>query len=334
MTAGFTVSSLLMEADKRRPRSQQTELGMSDIGGCRRRAGYVLAGYEPTDPSASMQAVLGTAVDEAATRAVQLLQSEGLIPAEDLVQHEVRFAGVLGHLDWYHHTDGCVDDLKTVTQTTLGFVRRKGPVKKHRWQVHLYGAGLVKQGIPVRRVAITYVCRDSGDEWRWEAPFDPGVVAEALAWLDLVRAASPEQLPRDHDVDSPPCSWCPFRTECWGPDQAGRNPRVVLFHDDPDVAAWAAKLLTAREDKSDAEAREKTAKGALEAVDPGDKTPIDVGLPDVLLRFNRYPTERLDERAIRKDYEAAGVVPPTRTTWSTRVEFVPRRDDDLPVEVG
>lgn len=332
MTAGFTVSSLLVEADRHRPRSQQTELGMSDVGGCRRRAGYILAGADPTDPAASMQAVLGTAVDEAVTRAVLLLQEQGRIPAQDLVQHEVRFAGVLGHLDWYHSVDAQVDDLKTVTQTTLGFVKRKGPPRKHHWQVSLYGAGLVKQGHPVRSVAITYVCRDSGDEWRWESPFDPAVVAEALAWLELVRAADPETLPRDHDVDSAPCSWCPFRTRCWGPDVAGVNRRVVLFYDDPDVTAWAQRLLDARDTKSDADKAETAAKGALQAINPGDKTPVDVGLPGVLVRFNKYPVERLDEQAVRKEYDAAGMVPPMKTTWTTRVEFVPRRDDDLIVE--
>jgi hypothetical protein len=327
-TTGYTLTRLLLEGDTRRPRFQQRELGMSAVGGCRRHAGYVLAGTEPTDPSASMQAVLGTAIDEAVSCTVRLFQSEGLIPAEDLVQHEVRYAGVLGHLDWYRSADACVDDTKTVPRKQqLGLIQRRGPSQQHRWQVSLYGAGLIKQGRPVRQVALTYLARDTGDEYRWVAPFDPGLVGEALAWLDIVRTVPLEQLPRDHDPDSQPCSWCPFRTACWGERVDGRDPRAVLFTDNPDAAYWAQQLADARAAKSDAEKLEKQAKGALKAIDPGNKTPIDVGLPE-LLRFNRYPVERFDEDAARKEYEAAGAPPPMKVTWQTRIEFVPREPSD------
>lgn len=332
VTEDVTVTRVLLDWDKRRARSKQRELGMSAIGGCRRRAGYILAGTEPTDPGESMQAVIGTAVDEAVTKAVRGFRGEGLLPGGDLVQHEVRYAGVLGHLDWYRSTTATVDDLKTMIGPQVARVKVHGPPIRHRWQVSLYGAGLIKQGHPVRRIAITCVARDTGEEYRWVAPFDPEVVAEALAWLNVVQSVPVEELNRDHAPDSQPCSWCPFRTRCWGQPHPGRDPRVVLFHENPDAEYWARLLAEARAAKTEATALEEKCKGALDAINPGDDTLVDVGM-DPLLRWKKVKQTRLDNDAVRAEYAAAGERPPQKVSWSTRLEFVAREPTDQPITV-
>lgn len=53
-----TTADLLLEWDRSRPRSRQRELGWSELGGCRRRAGYRLAGVEPTNPGGDRKSVV------------------------------------------------------------------------------------------------------------------------------------------------------------------------------------------------------------------------------------------------------------------------------------
>src|SRR5688500_9717342 len=127
---------------------------MSEVGGCHRRAGYRLAGVAPTNPGGSVQAVMGTAVHAAVETVFHEMQDAGLIPAEDLVEHEVRFAGVLGHLDRYRSATAEVCDTKTTTGRWLDHIMVNGPDLAHLWQTHLYGAGLIRSGRPVRRVVI------------------------------------------------------------------------------------------------------------------------------------------------------------------------------------
>lgn len=312
----MTTAELLLEWDRRRPRSQQREFGMSELGGCRRRAGYRLAGTEPSNPGGSVQAVLGTAVHDAIADVFRQIAKPG-----DLVEHEVSFAGILGHLDIYR--DQTVRDTKTTTSRRLSHIKVHGPPKDNLWQIHGYGAALISEGYTVRRVALDYIARDTGECWTWEQPFDPQHVADALEWVRTVRDSPLEMLPRDHKPDSAFCRHCPFQRECWGDTQEGKDPRVVLFREDPDAAKWADRLAQARDDKSDAEDREAEAKGALDAVRPDDDTPIDVGY-EHLLRWRTVTQNRLDSEAVRQEYAEIGANPPEKRSTSVRLEFVPR----------
>jgi hypothetical protein len=165
-----TTAELLLEWDQRRPRSMQRTIGMSEVGGCRRRAGYRLAGTEPTNQSGSVQAVMGTAVHSAVEQIHREMQAAGLIPADDLVEHEVRFAGVLGHLDRYIAADAELRDTKTTSDRWLQHIRVHGASRDHLWQTHLYGAALVAEGKPVRRIVIDYLARDTGADHQVTVP--------------------------------------------------------------------------------------------------------------------------------------------------------------------
>lgn len=314
-----TTADLLLAWDQTRPRTQQREFGMSDLGECRRRAGYRLAGTEPTNPSGNVQAVMGTAVHDA----IQRILREVAEP-DDLVEHEVRFAGILGHLDRYEAATGTVRDVKTTSSRWLGKLRVNGPTRPNLWQVSGYAAGLIAQGHKVRRVGIDYLARDTGAEWRWEEDFDPQHVRDALAWVKQVRETPLEMLNRDHDPDGPFCEGCPFFAVCWEGHIPGRDARSVLFIENPDAAGWAAKLDKARADKADAEAREKEAKGALDAIRPNDKgtsDPVDVGYDKGLQWSYSYP-QRLDNDQVWADYKSVGAEPPIKYGKTLTLKFV------------
>jgi hypothetical protein len=320
----LTTAALLLLWDQRRPRTLQAEFGISELGQCRRRAGYRLNGIEPSNVGGSVQAVMGTAVHDAVASVYHELQAAGIIPAEDLIEYEVRFAGILGHLDRYEAAAHRIIDTKTTTSRWLGHLKIYGPSLANLWQVHTYAAALIAEGRRVDEVAIDYLARDTGEEFRWTGPFEPTRVRDALDWVRTVRTTPLEWLARDYDRDSPFCQHCPFLAVCWSGGVPDRDPRSVLFIEDPDGAKWAGKLEQARADEADAKRRVTEAKGALDALRPDDTTElVDVGY-EHLLRFRLSEQRRLDGGAVRAEYAAAGQKPPTKQTVVTYVDFVPR----------
>lgn len=326
-----TTAELLLAWDQTRARSQQTELGMSEVGGCRRRAGYRLAGVAPTNSGGSIQAVMGTAIHAVVEGVFRELQAAGVIPAADLVEHEVRFAGVVGHLDRYDSVRAEVDDTKSVAGRRLEYIRVNGPDRQHVWQSHLYAAALIREGKPVRGIVIDYIARDTGEDHQEPLPFDPEHVRDALAWLKYVRETPLELLSRDYAPTSAFCGGCPFRDLCWDGGVPNRDPRSVIYLDDPDAQAWARKLDEARADKADAARREEEAKGALDALRPNDRGKsdiLDVGYPKGL-RWTVSPDVRLDTEAVRAEYAEAGMKPPEKHGQKTTLRLV-----SLPTEAG
>lgn len=270
MTAPAT-SELLLLFDQTRARSQQTALGWSEVGGCRKRAGYRIRGIEPTNPSASMQAILGSAVHDAVARAIEKVANGSY-----LTELEVTYAGIVGHLDRFHTPTGTLVDVKSTSSRWLEHVKMHGPDDAHKMQLAGYAAALTKAGHDVRRVRIDYIARDTGEEWPWPspdgAPFSPVWVREALAWIRQVRDTDLDMLPRDYLPGSVFCNNCPFRDPCWNGYSEDRRTLAVLFAENPDAARWADELWRARNDEKAAKERAKRAAGALEAVRPLDGT--------------------------------------------------------------
>lgn len=320
-----TTADLLLEWDRTRPRSRQRALGWSEVGGCQRRAGYRLAGTEPTNAGSSLQAVMGTAIHDA----VQQRLNETAAP-DDLVEHEVVFAGVLGHLDRYEADTFTLVDVKTTSDRWLEHLMVHGPDREHLWQTNGYAAALIRKGVRVKRIVIDYIARDTGRLWRWESTPDPHQVKEALAWLAEVRDADLEMLPRQYAPDGPFCGHCPFLDVCWEGAVPDRDRRSVLFVEDPDARVWGEKLWQAKRDKEDAEDREAEAKGALDALrdidTKGRGDVLDVGLPDVGLQWSITESDRLLTKAVRAEYAATGAKPPTYTSRSVKLQFVPLPD--------
>lgn len=320
-TVEHTTAALLLEWDRRRPRSQQAELGMSEVGGCRRRAGYRLTGTAPTNPGGSVQAVLGTAIHEAVAKVLHDMQAAGIIPPDAAIEEEVRFAGIVGHFDRYE--DGILSDTKTTSDNWLTHIEVHGPDRQHVWQVNLYAAALIRSGRPVRTLVLDYIARDTGRDWQWRGTPDPQQVRDALRWLEAIRAVDVDMLNRDYAPDTSFCQHCPFYATCWDGAVPGRDPRSVLLVEDPDAVRWARQLEDARQVKASAEALEKEAKGALDALRPNESGTelVDVGLPDKVLKFEVRTPERLDTTAVKAEYAKAGATPPTKTGREVRLGF-------------
>lgn len=267
-----TTSALLLLADQQRPRTLQREIGMSDLGSCRRRTGYKLASTEPVNPVGSVQAVMGSAIHDMVAGILAKIAKPG-----DLVEHETEFAGIKGHVDRYEAETQTVVDTKTTSSRWLEHIKLHGPEHSNIWQVSGYGAALHRSGYPVKRIQLDYLARDTGEEYVWSKPFDPADVRDALSWLKLVRETPIDMLPRDYMPDSAFCRGCPFGGMdggiCWEGHIPGYGLATVLFVDNPDAALWAEELWAARQVGSEARATEKRARAALEAVvDPNGRT--------------------------------------------------------------
>jgi CRISPR/Cas system-associated exonuclease Cas4 (RecB family) len=304
-----STSALLLEWDKTRPRSLQRQFGMSELGGCERRAGYRLAGTEPTNASSSVQAVMGTAIHTAVAEVLGHAAAR-----DDLVEEEVEFAGILGHLDRWEAATKTLIDVKTTSSRWLEHIKVHGPSKAHLWQTHAYAAALIAKGYEVRTIAIHYLARDTGEEWQHTQPLDLSTVREALAWVARVRSTPIAMLDREYAPDSAFCKSCPFLDICWEGSLAGRDPRTVLYAENPDAKGWIEKLEKARADKADAADREETAAKALQALLPSlterGAQLVDVGLPDRLLSFTVTYSKRLDTAAVKAEYAKTGIEPP------------------------
>lgn len=311
MTAPPRPDRLLHDWDADRPRSQQRRLGMSDVG-CRRKAGYILNGVEPTDDGFSMEAALGTAIHLPLADAARKLAGD-----RDLIEAEVEFAGILGHVDWvWVDPTGVawVIDWKSVSFRRYEAAEEDGPSLGQLYQTVLYAAAAAAMGYKVRWIVLDYIGRDSGKLIRHVRPFRLEEVRAALEWYAMIRDSDLEMLPRDYRPGSPFCDRCPFRTECWGSyARPKRSQLSALYVTDPNAPRWRDQLAEGRKMAAAGKAMADEARGALDAIRPNDKgrSPDCVVDEDgKALRWTVSEDVRPDLDTIRADYARAGAEMP------------------------
>lgn len=262
-----STSALLLLADQFRDRTRQRALGMSELGTCRRKVGYKLAGVKPVNRVGSVQAVIGSAIHDAVADVLKRLDRPG-----DLVEHEVEYAGLIGHLDRYESEEQRVVDVKTVSTRWLEHIKLHGPSRGHIWQVSLYAAALAVKGTPVKWCRLDYLVRDSGVEYQVEWAFDSKHVKEALDWLREVRGTPLPMLPRDEEPDSPMCQGCPFGGRdggiCWKGYVQDRDFRSVFLAEGVSAGEAADALFDVRQQLKDLKKREDRLKGILDGERP------------------------------------------------------------------
>ena len=206
------IQELLMKAlghyDKGRERSQQTEIGVSQIGGCRRQVWLQLQGTEKTNPTLKLPSLMGTAIHTMIEKAITDYSF-----GEYELEEEVEFEGLKGHIDFYSPTDYAVADWKTVKSSKL----KTFPDAQQRWQVQLYGYLKNMTGSRVDTVSLVAIPRD-GDERALKThteAYNPEIVKEALQWLKEVQESEHAPAPEKRKAF---CSlYCPyFGDSCGG----------------------------------------------------------------------------------------------------------------------
>jgi CRISPR/Cas system-associated exonuclease Cas4 (RecB family) len=176
---------VLHAQDASRDRSQQTEVGPSEIGGCRRKVWYRLNAQPHTnDNQSKLAAIMGTAIHAAIEDAIGAIDPEG---KEYLVETEVAFGDMKAHVDLFVPSTGAVIDWKTSKVKNMSYF----PSNQQRWQVQIYGYLLSKNGYEVKTVNLVAIARDGNekDVKVHTEPYDEVMALAALTWLENVKAS-------------------------------------------------------------------------------------------------------------------------------------------------
>jgi hypothetical protein len=215
--------SVLHAKDASRDRSTQTQVGPSEIGGCRRKVWYRLNSQPHTnDNQSKLAAIMGTAIHAAIEDAIQHLDPEG---KDYLVESEVAHGDMKAHVDLFIPSTGAVIDWKTSKVKNLSYF----PSTQQRWQVQLYGYLLSKNGYEVKTVNLVAIARD-GDEKNVKVhteDYSEEIALTAMAWLEEVKAMT--ELP-EPEKDSNFCkNYCQYYDESGMMGCTGlKKERIVL----------------------------------------------------------------------------------------------------------
>lgn len=219
--------------DAAMPRGQQKRLGPSEVGHpCARKLAFGLmdvpqiGGYN--DPLA---ALIGTAfhnwLDWAAGQANLSIGRQRWLAERKVTIRP----GLSGTCDLYDCDTFTAIDHKVPGATRFKHYTTKGPSWTYRGQAHLYGAGYIAAGFPVKNVAIHFIPRADARLHHtqvWMEPYNQGIVDWILNRIDGVETliellhlrdnpAGFQQIPATPDED---CRLCPW----WNPLAPGTEP--------------------------------------------------------------------------------------------------------------
>ena len=176
---------ILHAKENSRARSNQKEIGPSELGSCRRKVWYKLNEQpETNDNELKLAAIMGTAIHGAIESALATADPSG---EKYVVESEVVWNGMKAHIDLWIPESGDVVDWKTVKKSNLSYF----PSKQQRWQVQVYGYLLEKSGKGKPKfVNLVAIARDGNEEdiKVHTEPYDPALAEEALAWLADVKS--------------------------------------------------------------------------------------------------------------------------------------------------
>lgn len=195
---------VLHNKDASRDRSKQTQVGPSEIGGCRRKVWYRLNAQPETNENQSkLAAIMGTAIHAAIEEAIGHIDPDG---KEYLVETAVEYGDMKAHVDLFVPSTGAVIDWKTSKVKNLSYF----PSKQQRWQVQVYGYLLSKNGYDVKTVNLVAIARDGSEKdvkVHTEA-YDEAIALEAFEWLNQVKTSP--TLPEPEKDQSFCSSYCQY----------------------------------------------------------------------------------------------------------------------------
>ena len=233
---------VLRDKDAGRARSKQTQVGPSELGGCRRKVWYRLNDQpETNDNELKLSAIMGTAIHAEIEKAITIADPKG---EKYWVETSVEYNGMKAHIDLYIPETGDVIDWKTVKVKNLSYF----PSLQQRWQVQVYGYLLDKSGKgSPRTVNLVAIARD-GDERDVRVhsePYDPKLAEDALNWLSAIKESADAPGPeRDQNYCKFYCKYFDESGEmgCTGLKKE-RIKEDDIFIDNPEVDTSALKYL-------------------------------------------------------------------------------------------
>ena len=233
---------VLRDKDAGKARSKQTQVGPSELGGCRRKVWYRLNDQpETNDNELKLSAIMGTAIHAEIEKAIAIADPKG---EKYWVETFVEYNGMKAHIDLYIPETGDVVDWKTVKVKNLSYF----PSLQQRWQVQVYGYLLDKSGKGnPRTVNLVAIARD-GDERDVRVhsePYDPKLAEDALNWLSAIKESADAPGPeRDQNYCKFYCKYFDESGEmgCTGLKKE-RIKEDEVFIDNPEVDTSALKYL-------------------------------------------------------------------------------------------
>lgn len=171
-------------ADANAARSQQTQIGPSELGHeCDRYLAYKLANWPAvntmTDP---WPAIVGTAIHKWLEEAVNNFQQAAGARrwTTEVTVHPDN--NVRGHMDLFDHWEHMVCDWKSLGPTKMKMWQKSGPPEKHKDQVNLYAKGVAELGREVRKVCLIGIPRAGwlSDMEVWVGDYEPDRAQRAL----------------------------------------------------------------------------------------------------------------------------------------------------------
>lgn len=284
--------------DAERPRSRQTAVGWSEVGGCRAAIGYRLSGTWATDKPDTWAAQRGTAVHEYVGPILEASFSRYR------AEVETSYRGIPGHADLVGPDD--VTDIKTTSLSNSRlWTEDLSLLHAKRVQAHGYAAGLIDAGeLPpdaTVRLLVIPVDGTYEDWWAYEEPFDRSLADYGADRLAEVQSALDRGEPLPKDKPWHFCErWCPFFSLCRTSPEDDQAPEIT----DPELAAAIRVYGEAAQQASEANATKKAIGPLIRGYNgtAGGWT-VSTGEPG-------SPKPALDEEKIRADYARRGVKVP------------------------
>ena len=294
----------LHDKENNRPRSNQVQIGPSELGGCRRKVWYRLNDQpETNDAELKLAAIMGTAIHSA-------IESAFAGDNSIVLEQTVEFNGMKAHVDAFVPETGDVIDWKTVKAKNLSYF----PSQQQRWQVQVYGYLIDKAGKgKPRTVNLVAIPRD-GDERDIKVhsePYDESVALEALSWLEAIKESAEAPAPeRDESYCKFYCKYYDASGEmgCVGLKK-GSTKTELPFIDNSDADTNALEYL-----QLDNQIKELTER--KEALRDGLSGLLGVTRSGIEVKWTPTQVSTVDKEAVEK---ALGYVPMKQGKESARL---------------
>jgi len=284
------IDEMLMKAlttyDNNRERSQQTQIGVSQIGGCRKQVWLQIQGTTKTNETLKLPALMGTAIHKMIEEA--LVKDNAANWGDYWLEEAVEYDGLKGHIDLYIPSVGAVIDWKTTKMKNLSYF----PSTQQRTQVQLYAYLLTKNGHEPKTVTLVGIPRD-GDERNIKMhteEYNEAIALEGLKWLREVQAMEKAPEPERYAAQ-----FCKFYCSYYGENCGGKGKEKaeITITDNQTVGA-IEKYLVISEDIKQLEEEKDGIKALLEGINGVTPNGNRVQWSEVAGRSS------IDEEAVKK----------------------------------